>query len=187
MASGGRIITVRSTNSKMQAQSAMEYLMTYGWAILIIAVALGLLYVLGLFNPSQTVAPSSCTSQSGYVCADLSLSSNGVVTFEFGQDTGFTIYNLEFACTALETPAGLPNPSNVFTPSPESTMLNSQKEYATATCYSSTGSRFSATQIGTLYTGYLWINYTENNAAPSPSNPWLTAKVAAFSAKTLSG
>ena len=33
-----------------RAQSAMEYLMTYGWAILIIAVVLGALYSLGVFN-----------------------------------------------------------------------------------------------------------------------------------------
>ena len=33
-----------------KAQSAMEYLMTYGWAILIVAVVLGALYSLGVFN-----------------------------------------------------------------------------------------------------------------------------------------
>jgi hypothetical protein len=34
-------------------QSAMEYLMTYGWAILIIAVVLGILFQLGVFNSSS--------------------------------------------------------------------------------------------------------------------------------------
>ncbi len=38
------------------AQSAMEYLMTYGWAILIIAVVLGALFGLGFFN-SANLAP----------------------------------------------------------------------------------------------------------------------------------
>ncbi len=37
-------------------QSAMEYLMTYGWAILIIAVVLGALFQLGVFN-AGTFAP----------------------------------------------------------------------------------------------------------------------------------
>ncbi len=45
MARGGR-----------KAQSAMEYLMTYGWAILIIAVVLGALFQLGVFN-AGTFAP----------------------------------------------------------------------------------------------------------------------------------
>ncbi len=40
----------------MRTQSAMEYLMTYGWAILIIAVVLGALFQLGVFNAS-TFAP----------------------------------------------------------------------------------------------------------------------------------
>ncbi len=46
-----------------KAQSAMEYLMTYGWAILVIAVVLGVLYSLGIFNPSNfapKAAPGSC-------------------------------------------------------------------------------------------------------------------------------
>jgi hypothetical protein len=42
----------------MKAQSAMEYLMTYGWAILIIAVVLGVLFQLGVFN-SSSFAPRS--------------------------------------------------------------------------------------------------------------------------------
>ena len=44
-------------------QSAMEYLMTYGWAILIIAVVLGVLYYLGVFNSSNLaprLQPGSC-------------------------------------------------------------------------------------------------------------------------------
>ncbi len=44
-------------------QSAMEYLMTYGWAILVIAVVLGVLYSLGIFSPSNfapKASPGSC-------------------------------------------------------------------------------------------------------------------------------
>ncbi|MCL5430224.1 MAG: LamG domain-containing protein [Candidatus Marsarchaeota archaeon] len=36
-----------------RAQSAMEYLMTYGWAILIIAVVLGALFQLGVFSSAN--------------------------------------------------------------------------------------------------------------------------------------
>ncbi len=43
---------------KMLLQSAMEYLMTYGWAILIIAVVLGALFQLGIFN-SSTFTPKA--------------------------------------------------------------------------------------------------------------------------------
>ena len=168
-----------------RSQSAMEYLMTYGWAILIIAVALGLLYVLGVFSPSSATT-NSCTSQSGYICTALSLSPRGTVTFQFGQDTGTTLYNLEFTCTALENSAGLPNPDNDFVASPARTVINSQKFYVNVPCYTDTGAQFSSTTLGTVYNGFIWVNYTEDNAPPSSSNPWLTAKIATFSAKTTS-
>ncbi len=47
----------------MLLQSAMEYLMTYGWAILIIAVVLGALFQLGIFNASTftpKAPPGAC-------------------------------------------------------------------------------------------------------------------------------
>ncbi len=50
-------------NLGFNSQSAMEYLMTYGWAILIIAVVLGALFSLGVFNSSSfapKAQPGSC-------------------------------------------------------------------------------------------------------------------------------
>jgi hypothetical protein len=37
---------------KIKAQAAMEYLMTYGWAILIVIIVAAALYALGVFNPA---------------------------------------------------------------------------------------------------------------------------------------
>ena len=48
---------------KYKSQAAMEYLMTYGWAILIIALTLGVLYSLGIVNPKNFIPrapPGSC-------------------------------------------------------------------------------------------------------------------------------
>jgi len=48
---------------EIKSQAAMEYLMTYGWAILIIALALGVLYSLGIMNPKNFLPrapPGSC-------------------------------------------------------------------------------------------------------------------------------
>ncbi|MGC8538128.1 MAG: hypothetical protein ACP5MZ_04090 [Candidatus Micrarchaeia archaeon] len=41
----------------MKLQSAMEYLMTYGWAILIVAVVLAALFELGVFNTCEREVP----------------------------------------------------------------------------------------------------------------------------------
>ncbi|MGC8629333.1 MAG: LamG-like jellyroll fold domain-containing protein, partial [Candidatus Micrarchaeia archaeon] len=48
---------------RIKLQSAMEYLMTYGWAILIIAVVLGALFQLGVFsgnNFAPKAPPGAC-------------------------------------------------------------------------------------------------------------------------------
>ena len=53
---------MKRQSSKLQ--SAMEYLMTYGWAILIIGVVLVTLSSLGIFNPiafSPRVSPGACS------------------------------------------------------------------------------------------------------------------------------
>ena len=47
-----------------KAQSVVEYMTTYGWMILILAVALAALYLLGVFNSSslaQKALPGSCS------------------------------------------------------------------------------------------------------------------------------
>jgi hypothetical protein len=49
--------------NSVRSQSAMEYLMTYGWAILIIAVVLGILFQLGVFSSGSFAVrapPGTC-------------------------------------------------------------------------------------------------------------------------------
>ncbi|MGC8478302.1 MAG: hypothetical protein ACP5NE_00005, partial [Candidatus Micrarchaeia archaeon] len=50
-------------------QSAMEYLLTYGWAVLLIAIIASLLY-LYMVVP-HVIVPSSCSFSSGTYCNDL--------------------------------------------------------------------------------------------------------------------
>ena len=42
-----------------RSQSALEYMMTYGWAILIIVIVAVILYSMGIFNPSSSVTTTS--------------------------------------------------------------------------------------------------------------------------------
>jgi hypothetical protein len=54
-------------NMKAKGQAAMEYLMTYGWAIIIIIVAVAALYTMGVFNVGAKVTCSPCFSYFAYV------------------------------------------------------------------------------------------------------------------------
>lgn len=71
-----------------KAQSAMEYLMTYGWAILIIAIVLAALFALGVFSSGSFIG-TSCIAASGFQCSNPLLHSS-TFTATLGQSTGTT-------------------------------------------------------------------------------------------------
>ena len=52
-----------------KAQAAMEFLMTYGWAILVVLVAIGALAYFGVLNPDRFL-PAKCTLPAGLACLD---------------------------------------------------------------------------------------------------------------------
>jgi hypothetical protein len=87
----------------------MEFLMTYGWAILIIAVVLAILFKLDIFGLGGA-GSVACITQAGYTCQAATLITDGSLTFGFGQISGFPIYNVEFACSGSVATSGFPNP-----------------------------------------------------------------------------
>ncbi len=52
-----------------KGQAAMEFLMTYGWAILVVLVAIGALAYFGVLSPSKFL-PKSCTLEPGMGCEE---------------------------------------------------------------------------------------------------------------------
>ena len=55
--------------TKKRGQAALEFLMTYGWAILVVLVVIGTLAYFGVLNPSFLL-PEKCTLQMGLYCND---------------------------------------------------------------------------------------------------------------------
>jgi hypothetical protein len=55
--------------SKKRGQAAMEFLMTYGWAILVVLIAIGALAYFGVLNPGRFL-PAICTITPGVSCED---------------------------------------------------------------------------------------------------------------------
>ena len=64
-------------NFMKKSQQAMEFLMTYGWAIIILIVVIGVLFSLGIFNPK---IPNQCNSISPIKCYDIKLVADGTAT-----------------------------------------------------------------------------------------------------------
>ena len=52
-----------------RAQAAMEFLMTYGWAILVVLAAIGALAYFGVLSPDRFLA-EKCVLSGGVVCLD---------------------------------------------------------------------------------------------------------------------
>src|SRR3989338_2935712 len=52
-----------------KSQAAMEFLMTYGWAILVVLVAIGALAYFGVLSPDKFL-PSRCILPVGIACSD---------------------------------------------------------------------------------------------------------------------
>ena len=73
-----------------KGQAAMEFLMTYGWALLVVLVAIGALAFFGVLNPSQFL-PSTCTITPGLHCEDFVVNSTGVtINVQNGLGEGIT-------------------------------------------------------------------------------------------------
>lgn len=78
-----------------RGQAAMEFLMTYGWAILVVLVVIGALAYFGILNPS-TLLPERCELQMGIACKDHLVTTNtsdeGQILFTIENGRGSDIY-----------------------------------------------------------------------------------------------
>ena len=71
---------------KKKSQAAMEFLMTYGWAILVVLVVIGALAYFGVLDPSKFL-PTKCTLTAGYTC-DQYLGTDGVFQIRLTNGAG---------------------------------------------------------------------------------------------------
>ncbi|MDE1870529.1 MAG: hypothetical protein KGH71_06180, partial [Candidatus Micrarchaeota archaeon] len=132
-------------NQKVQA--AMEYLMTYGWAILVIAFVLGAIFQLGLFGTSTSSLGSSCLASTGFLCQNPTLNTSGYLAVKFGQ-----IISNPITVTAL----GCSN-NNTLPTSTTSVNLQVASGQSVGLSFPCT---LAANSIGSAFKGYLWLTYS---------------------------
>jgi len=153
-----------------KGQTAMEYLMTYGWAILIIMVVLAVLFYLGVLNPSS-VTPSQCVFPAGITCVSNQLKTSGKLYLVIGQGTGKTIQINGIACTqnsSVSFPSsgiisyGGGNNINVSSGSQVTVANPSATTFINQTnCTDASGAVLTNQPINSVYNGKIYINYTE--------------------------
>ena len=140
----------RNSCRKHKAQSAMEYLMTYGWAILVLSVVLAVLYSMGVLNPN-TYSTQECAISSGFNCLSYTMTSSGVLHINLQQSTPDPITVTALACTQSAN-SGNFLAANQYLP------IGSNATFVVQ-CYSSTGGFASA--VGGTFGGTIAVNYTD--------------------------
>jgi hypothetical protein len=80
----------------LKSQAAMEFLMTYGWAILVVLVAIGALAYFGVLNPAKFL-PSSCIITPGISCEDHLVKADGTASIIIRNGMGVTLNNLNMS------------------------------------------------------------------------------------------
>jgi hypothetical protein len=132
-----------------KAQAAMEFLMTYGWAILVVLAAIAALAYFGVLSPDRFL-PEKCTLPSGIACLDFRYTGSAIqMSIQNGQ--GFDMNNISVAvngtnCVASDT-----------TTAP--TLTNGQKATYSVSC----------TPLSGKFKGAVTINYVNQETGMSHS------------------
>ncbi|MEW5955922.1 MAG: hypothetical protein AB1626_05315, partial [Candidatus Micrarchaeota archaeon] len=77
-----------------RGQTALEYLVTYGWAILVIVIIAAILWYFGVFNPSKWTQEKQCGGFSSLQCMDFKVNSTGVLQIKLGNKAGVGMTNV---------------------------------------------------------------------------------------------
>ena len=147
-----------------KSQSILEYLMNYGWAILMIAVAALVAYQLGFFEGSN-FTPSVCIAQAGFTCSNPIINQTGYVAADIGNGQGTALYLTGVGCSQNDTvPPIMPLANSVYF-GPQQTRRVSF--YCLGSQQLSLGAKFSGT---------LWLQYNTSSG--------LTGQIADIAAST---
>ena len=141
-----------------KSQAALEFLMTYGWAILVVLVAVGALAYFGVLSPDKFL-PSKCVLQPGIGCVDFKVSgATNIISVVLQNSLGYDLSSITVKA------------ENCGTDSAPATLTNGQKTTYDITC--------SPVLSGSKYSGALNVTYTITDTGLSHTNQGtLTARI----------
>jgi hypothetical protein len=73
-----------------KGQAALEFMMTYGWAILVVLAAIGALSYFGILNPAR-FTPDTCLASSGFACPGKPIVNSTSLTFSIVNGLGYGV------------------------------------------------------------------------------------------------
>jgi len=144
-----------------KAQSAMEFLLTYGWAVLIMLAIIAVLFMLGIFSPSG-LAPNSCVMPSGFGCYGYRIADGGELWLDLAQSTGKGITITKMACTAKE-----PVESGDFVSIPDIYIKSGKHQSLSGYVHCTKEDGVSTPAEGEYYRGTIYIDYVDEDTQMS--------------------
>jgi len=118
-----------------KSQAAMEFLMTYGWAILVVLVAIGALAYFGVLSPDKFL-PAKCQLPAGIACTDFKVEPTQV-TIVLRNGLGFDIGDASNPVTVAVSGCTTPDTT------PNSIANGGQESYTVTGCTITSGGKFS--------------------------------------------
>ncbi len=175
-----------------KSQIAVDFMVSYGIAILIVAVAVYVVLRVGIFGGNLT--PYTCNPSPSFACVDAVLSHNGLLNLVISQATGAQMDITGAACaTSPSTTNDLPAYGNIGVQSnsvaptyyvnsqmnPGLVIYSDTSALITINCYGTYG--IASSNLGSTMIGYVWINYTTNSL---PSSYHAVQHIVSFSVKS---
>jgi hypothetical protein len=152
----------------MKQQAAVDFVVSYGLALIVILIALTVIFRIGTSNPGLS-APS-CTAVPGFTCDFYSINISGVLTMRLTQAIGSPLTIRGVSCSSqINSTGNGPQYGNVavgknvqyyYAPTyPVGNVIYSDTYYIfKVNCYNGYGQANS--QKGNSFTGYIWLNYS---------------------------
>jgi len=167
----GQAVIESAAPTARRGQAAMEYLMTYGWALLVIVIVIAILLIINPFS-----APQGCRfDQLGFTCANPVVDDSGKLYMQVTNNNNNAVTVYKVICT--QDKSKTPDMNGAFT-SPVSLARNSVMDTSNISgvtsikCAKSAGGDF-LSNPGTEFSGKVWVFY--KNEEDGASYPYRTA------------
>lgn len=102
-------------NKNRKSQAAMEFLMTYGWAILVVLAAIAALAYFGVLSPEKFL-PEKCLIETGFTCISSKIeSSQSTIILSNGLGRSLIINSIDIgSCSKTFTTSMQSEDENTF-------------------------------------------------------------------------
>ena len=168
-----------STAGSMKGQAAMEYLMTYGWALLVIVAVIAVLLIINPFS-----APAGCRFDLiGFQCANplIKADPSGVLLYVQITNSNNNAVKLNKAYCTTDRSTTLPvNAFNDATNISSSDQTVQKQQTVTLSgikCYKSGTTEQVVLSAGNDFAGKLWLFYNNDEDASTYPNRTVSASI----------